>query len=188
MWYIYLHEWSIFCGKCREIYHTLSVWEKHTHMFLWGKKNIPGLNTKGAYWWKGRWILPTKSLYTKYLFRKRPGSDFCTPPKESSDHMKMSFLLWLYKLSSFPWNSKQPLYNGCFVKQHFFMERFGSSSNWQPTILIRWCFRFQVWFKVFQVNTFEFWIHISLFLPTSRSSHFRAVLEQSVFQILMTFH
>ena len=47
VWYIYLREWSIFCGKCREIYHTLSVWEKHTHTCFCGeKKNIPGLNTK----------------------------------------------------------------------------------------------------------------------------------------------
>ena len=25
-WYIYLHEWLIFMGKCREIYHTWIVW------------------------------------------------------------------------------------------------------------------------------------------------------------------
>jgi len=95
VWYIYLHEWSIFVvNVAKYTIHWVYGKNTHTHIFCGDKKTYPA--------WTRRCLLVNMSLnppdkipfYTKYLFRKRPGSDFFTP-KEWPDHKNMSFILLL---------------------------------------------------------------------------------------------
>ena len=66
-------------------------------------------------------------------------------------NISFPWMLWDIYVYINTWKSKQPLFNGCFVKQSFFMERFGIIQLKQP--FINGCLGFQVYVNIYHIYT-----------------------------------